>query len=150
MRERYYKAAAATLPAVRAAPEPTPGDLARAHALNWMLAVGILALCGGVGVWMAAKAAGLAADAGTLALVPVAAILTAGITGAVQLLRFTDQHRRWIYALGDAIDAIEDAIDDDGIAGDPTRTRPPAAPLQGAILRGVDGTLCRLDVDLSI
>ena len=149
MRERYYKAAAATLPTVKPATAPTAGDLARAHALNWCIAVGILALAGGVGIWMAAKAAGLAADAGTLALVPVAAILTAGITGAVQLLRFTDQHRRWIYALEDATDAIEDAIDDDGIAGDPTRTRTPAAPLQGAIVRGVDASLHRLDVDLT-
>ncbi|HUW10031.1 MAG TPA: hypothetical protein VM537_09895 [Anaerolineae bacterium] len=145
MKDRYYTTAAAALPAIRPTPKPA-GDLARTHALNWCMAVGILALAAGVGVWLAAKAAGLPADAGTLALVPVLAIVAAGVAFAVKLIRFTGEHRYWLYALEDAMGAD---LDGDGLTGDPTRTRTPAPALQGAIVRGVDNTLHRLDIELS-
>jgi len=145
MKDRYYRGAAATLPTVRPAPASKGrGDLARGHALNWAVGVGILTLCGGIVGWIGAKSAGAPVTGGTLAGVPVVAVLAAGVAFAVQLIRFTGEDRAWLYEL--EVVMGED-LDGDGIAGDPAQD--PGQVLGGSLVRGVDGALHRIDTTLS-
>jgi len=147
MKDRYYRTVDVPMPAVRMASprraQDPAGDLARAHAVNWTAAVGILTLCLGVAIWIAAKAAGVPVKAGALALVPVVALLVSGVTFGVKLVQFTEEHRGWLYA------GAEQDQGDAGGQGPGDLRRDAQDPPAGAFVRGVDGALHRLDVDLS-
>lgn len=148
MRDRYYTATPEALPRPTT-PRPPAGDITRLHAVNWLIAVGILTLCLGVGAWLAAKAAGAPVTAWQLALAPLAAILTAGVAFAVKLLQFTEEHRAWLYVLEEATGRD---LDGDGVTGNPERANPPSQPmppLAGALVRGVDGAMHRIDTDMT-
>jgi hypothetical protein len=145
-RPHYYTAPAELAPRPTPAPGPrTPTDITRLHASNWGAAVGILALCLGLGAWLAAKAWGAPVTVWQLVLTPAAAILAAGVAYSVKLLEFTGQHRQWLYGLEDL---TGQDLDGDGITGDPARGRP-QEPRPGALVRGVDGALHRIDTTLA-
>jgi len=142
---RYHTTAVAEPAAPTKAPRPrTGGDITRAHAANWAAAVGILALCGGILAWAVAKSAGAPVDAGELGLVPLVAIGAAGVAFAVKLIRFTEEHRDWIYRIEEATGLD---LDGDGYTG--LHEANPAGHPDGALVRGVDGALHRVDVALS-
>lgn len=122
-------------------------DTSRGHACNWGAAVGILTLCAGVCAWSAAKALGAHVTAGQLALVLPAAIGAGGVAFAVKLLQFTQEHRAWLYALERATGLD---LDGDGTTGEPPGAQAQPKPtIDGALVRGIDGSMHRLDVALS-
>ena len=94
-----------------------------------------------------AKALGAHVTAGQLALVLPAAIGAGGVAFAVKLLQFTQEHRAWLYALERATGLD---LDGDGTTGEPPGAQAQPKPtIDGALVRGIDGSMHRLDVALS-
>lgn len=131
----------------KATPPAPSSDTSRGHACNWGAAVGILTLCVGVCAWSGAKALGAHVTAGQLALTLPAAIGAGGVAFAVKLLQFTQEHRAWLYALERATGLD---LDGDGTTGEPPGAQAqPKQTIDGALVRGIDGSMHRLDVALS-
>lgn len=108
---KYQTAATVAHDMTRPAPSR---DTTRAHAINYAVAWGVLALCGGVLAWTVAKVAGARVTVGHLATVPLLAIGTAGIAGAIKLIVFTEEHRDWLYLVEKA---TQRDLDGDGKVG---------------------------------
>lgn len=142
MSGRYLERAAA--PRVRL-PAPSGGDPSRAHALNYAAASAALVTSLGVGGWLVASAAGGAPALELLAYAPALGGLAGLVAGAVALLRFTAEHRAWVYRWGE-VGEPELEPEPPTLAG-PSDLR--AGALPGAFVRGLDGGLHRLDLDLT-
>lgn len=117
---------------------PKPGDDARAHAFNWFVGVTItgMAVLFYLG-WLQVTWGWDTRITKSFALAPICA---GAIAGSIKLIQFTTQSRNATYP-----QPIPTTI--------PTTTTPPTptrgTPLPGTMLRGVDGTMRRVETQLS-
>jgi hypothetical protein len=135
VKQRYYTTTTAAAIPRQAGPPST-----RAHAANWGLAVGMLALSVGIAALIAATAAGAAIRWMHAAALIAVALLAASAAFAVKLISYTERERALLY----------------GNPHPPRQYDPPADPLPaeapttpaGTFVRGIDGGLHRLDTEL--
>jgi hypothetical protein len=144
---RRYRTAAETAAQLEAQPQPRRQgqEQTRAHALNYTLGVGAVALGFSLGGWLSLWVVmGDRLPIATLALVPALALLAGVTAGGLKLMEFTEEHRDWLYSIEQA---IGQDLDEDGVIGDPPQ--PAGKPPGGALIRGVDGATHRINTDLT-
>lgn len=131
---------AAPVRSIARPPAPRGYDVSRVHAVNMGASVGIIAFFVAAIGAIAATFAGLRVSFELLGLLILTAIGAGAIAGAVSLIRYTLQHRAWLYRL-EELTGLD--IDQDGVTGEPG-----AGPV-GVLVRGIDGAYHRIDVTLS-
>ena len=129
-----------TTPVVKPDAHEKKEDKTREHALNWGLGTAIISACFLIAVWVLAKML-WDLPLKTLFLTVLIAALMGGANGAWKLIRFTEEHRDYLYAV-EELTQVD--INHDGVIGQPkehTET--------GTFLRGADGASHQVSVRLS-
>ena len=120
-------------------------DITRTHAINWGVGVAILFFCGYALTWTVLKMFITKIPVWTLALVFLAPLI--GFAwGAYKLINYTEEYRDWLY---ETEDYTQTDINGDGLIGEPDPDNI-AIPLNGTLIRGIDGQMKRIDTGLSL
>ena len=109
--------------------------------MNVALGSGALAGCVGVCGWIVARVAGAYLEVASLAYAVPVSVLAGVASGAAALLRFTGEHRDWLYR--------GELLEDEPPSPSATRAPRPGVPPPGVLIRGIDGAYHRIDVDLT-
>ncbi len=119
-----------------------PRELTRQHAANWAVGSMIFGLCAVVFLYVLARAAGLPLQSDVLLYALPLPVLIGLAVGALKLIRFTEEHRNWLYQVETW---THTDLDGDGRVGDPQ-----AGKIEpGTMLHGISGGYQRFDVQLT-
>lgn len=110
-------------------------DDTRRHAVNWFLGVTTLAACASTTAWWLLYRGGWASVDGLITIAPLSVSVGVGFA-AWQLLTYTRQYREWLYTQAESRDASP-------------RKGHNMQRAAGTLLRGADGVLQRVEVELS-
>lgn len=110
-------------------------DDTRRHAVNWFLGVTALAAGASTTAWWLLYRVGWASVDGLITSAPLSLSVGVGFA-AWQLLTYTRQYREWLYAQAESRDASP-------------RKGNNAQRAAGTLLRGADGVMQRVEVELS-
>lgn len=128
---------------VAAPPTPKPqADATRTHAINWFVAVTIIAFCLGETALVVATLAGVRLQVVYVGLVAFVSFALGAVVGAVKLISYTNEHRDWLYSV-ESWTGVD--VDGDGVIGVPVG----GAAIPGVLVRGVDNALHRIDTQLT-